>query len=281
MSNMVGAKRTQWGIAAFVAVFAALNLLPIHALAAASQSISQGFRASGELGVGMLVSYRDEESEVAVAAATPDRSERLVGVAGENALIELSDGTTQTQVITNGFAMALVSDINGEVSAGDKITISPIPGVGMKILENGTIVGTAQESFSSAENIRNVEVTDRTGSKKTVQVGLLPIQVSVTYYQQPDTGKSILPQFILELARVISGGRQVSVVRVIVALIVLLTGILVIGVLVYTSVRSSILSIGRNPLAAKAVHRSLFEVGAMSAGILLIMLIAVYLVLIT
>jgi hypothetical protein len=60
-----------------------------------------------------------------------------------------------------------------------------------------------------------------------------------------------------------------------------MAGILVIGTLVYASVRSSIVSIGRNPLAARSINRSLFEVSGMAVGILLAMLIAVYLILVT
>lgn len=257
-----------------------VGLLSFPALAVASQSISQGFRAEGSLGAGTIVSYTDEASKLTVGTASVDTKDRLAGVVGRNALVELSDGTTQTQVVTSGETLALVTTINGDVSAGDKIAISPIRGVGMKAIESGPVVGTAQEPFSSANDVHDVEVTDRSGKTQTVKVGLIAVQVAVAHFDADNQDKSVLPDFILQLARSISGGREVSVMRVVIAMVVLLAGILVIGTLVYASVRSSIVSIGRNPLAAKAVHRSLFEVAGMAIGILLVMLIAVYLVLV-
>jgi len=94
-----------------------------------------------------------------------------------------------------------------------------------------------------------------------------------------DDEKSILPQFLINIAKSVAG-RDVSVARVLIALLVLLAGIGSIAVVLYSSVRSSILSIGRNPLAASAVHKSLLEVSLLALGILLVMLGAVYLILV-
>ena len=271
----------QWGVG-FVAIsMAFFGLVPVSVMAASgAQSISQGFQASGDLTVGSLVSYAEADSTLAVTAASTSTVDRLVGVVGQNALIELSDGTKQTQVVTSGSVLALVSSINGDISTGDKITVSPITGVGMKAVERGGVVGTASESFADAREVHTVDVTDRSGAKQSVKVGLVSVQVDVAYYEPKEDDESILPAFVLQLAQAISGGREVSVVRVVIALIILLVGILVIGVLVYASVRSSIVSIGRNPLAARSINRSLLEVSAMAVGILLIMLIAVYLILV-
>lgn len=270
----------QWGTGFVATAMVLFGLVSVPVLATSgAQSISQGFTASGELPVGSLVSYADT-SDLAVAAAKTDTADRLVGVVGQNALIELSDGTKQTQVVTSGSSLALVSDINGEIKTGDKITVSPITGVGMKAVERGAVVGTASESFTDAREVHTVDVTDRAGGKQSVRVGLISVQVAVAYHEPQDDEKSILPAFILQLAQAISGGREVSVVRVVIALVILLVGVLVIGVLVYASVRSSIVSIGRNPLAARSINRSLLEVSAMAVGILLIMLIAVYLILV-
>ena len=271
----------QWGVGFVAAVMAFFGLVSAPVMATSgAQSISQGFQASGELTVGSLVSYAETDSTLAVTAASTSTVDRLVGVVGQNALIELSDGTKQTQVVTSGSVLALVSDINGDINTGDKITVSPITGVGMKSVERGMVVGTASEPFSDAKEVHTVNVTDRSGTKQTVKVGLVSVQVAVAYSEPKEDEKSILPTFVLQLAQAISGGRSVSVVRVVIALVVLLVGILVIGVLVYASVRSSIVSIGRNPLAARSINKSLLEVSAMAVGILLIMLIAVYLILV-
>jgi hypothetical protein len=52
-------------------------------------------------------------------------------------------------------------------------------------------------------------------------------------------------------------------------------------VLLYSAVKSSIISIGRNPLSEKAVQKSIFQIGFTVLGILLLTLITIYLILTT
>jgi len=68
---------------------------------------------------------------------------------------------------------------------------------------------------------------------------------------------------------------------VLLAVIVLLLAFISIAVLLYSAVKSSIISIGRNPLSEGAVRKSLLQVGLTIIGILLITLITIYLILIT
>ena len=58
-----------------------------------------------------------------------------VVVAAQDYLVNI-DSTKTVQVITNGAALTLVSDINGEVRTGDPLTASPIEGVAMKATES-------------------------------------------------------------------------------------------------------------------------------------------------
>lgn len=252
-------------------------VVPVAVMADAS--ISQGFSTKETIGEGMLVSTTSEDQ--LVAKADTDSSERLLGIASKQSLVELSNeddtDSSQVQVVTRGQTLAFVSTINGDVKAGDPITASPLKGVGMKAVETSYIVGTAQADFADADNITEKVVIDKDGKPQTVKVGILPIQVQVTQYIEQDNQR-ILPQFIFNVAQVVAG-RDVSVIRVLIALVVLLVGVGSIGVLLYASVRSSIISIGRNPLAAGAVNRSLLEVSALSIGVLLLMLGAVYLIL--
>lgn len=258
------------GVVVFGAVFSSF--------AGAAPAISQGYNTSEELPRGTLVSAKDGSTEV--QKATTDTSEQLVGVVGGETLVELSNGNDQVQVISSGTAEVLVANINGDVEVGDRITVSPLGGVGMKAESSGYIVGTAQDAFKDATEVKEVEITAKSGAKEKVKVGLVTVQVGVGYYEHTDENKSILPAFILEIAKVVSGRSDVSPIRVFVALIVLIVGVLVIAVLVYTSVGSSIISIGRNPLAAGAVHKSLLEVILLAVGVLLFVLVGIYLVLV-
>lgn len=252
-------------------------MLAAPTVGASDSSISQGYNTTGDVQMGSIVSLSDDARSVKKASvSTPDT---MVGVVTQDAVLEVSDGTDrEVQVATTGRILALVSTINGDVKAGDKVTISPINGVGMKTVVNGYILGTARADFSAAQNISSQTVTAKNGEKQTVKVGLLPVQADIIFYDF-SANKSILPQFLLDLANAIAG-KEVSILRISIALVILVIGTVAIGLILFTAVRSSIISIGRNPLAAGAVHRGLFQVLLITFGILLAMLGMVYVVLV-
>lgn len=270
------------GLTLLVGVITLLLVSPlVHAAetGANTAAISQGFSLRGQAIPGTIVSFVDDKEGGVVGVANVDNVEKLVGVIGSEQLLELSGEGKQTQVVTNGSVLTLVSDINGEVMLGDKITASPLNGIGMKATENVRVVGTAQHDFSQAKQISQRQITDVHGGDRTVRIGLIKVQVAVAYYQMPEKKFSILPESIQRLASEVVG-RSVDPIRVLVALVLLAAGFGGVAILLYSSVRSSIISIGRNPLAARAVHKSLIEVGLTTFGVLLLTLIAVYLVLV-
>lgn len=268
-----------FGLLAVAFALAVLSLLPVAAADDDTAAISQGFSTDGEVTPGSLVSLADASKSGVVKAANTENVERLIGVVSKKPLVELSGEAGQTQVVIGGTVLALVSNINGEVKYGDKITASPVSGVGMKATESGQVLGTASLAFSDAKEVSERSIRDRDGSEKTIKIGLLPLQVNVSFYQVPDENKTILPEFLQQFLNAIAG-KEVSLMRSLLSLALLIAGFGSAAVLLYSSVRSSIISIGRNPLSAQAVHRSLFQVGGISIGILLVMLIAVYLVLV-
>lgn len=253
-------------------------LLLVPAAVFAESAISQGFPTEETLQPGTIVSR--QEKEKGIEQATSGSADRLLGVVSDTSLLELSDdGPSQAQVVTNGLAYTLVSNINGEIKVGDFVTASPLKGVGMKTLETGYVIGVAQANFADSKKVSERTVTDKLGNQKVISIGLMPVQIDVTHYEKQDDKKSVIPQFILSIAQAVSG-KRVSVVRVLAALLVLIVGTVAIGVMLYASVRSSIASIGRNPLAAAAVNRGLLEISFLTLGILVIMLAAVYLILV-
>lgn len=255
-----------------------IGLLLIPAAVFAESAISQGFPTSEALHPGTIVSR--QEKEKGIEQATSASTDRLLGVVSDTSLLELSDdGMSQAQVVTNGLALTLVSNINGDIKVGDFVTASPLKGVGMKTLETGYVIGVAQANFADIKAASERTITDKSGKQKVITVGLMPVQIDVTHYEKQDDKKSIVPQFILNIAQAVSG-KQVSVVRVLAALLVLIVGTISIGVMLYASVRSSIASIGRNPLAAAAVNRGLLEISFLTLGILAVMLTAMYLILV-
>lgn len=259
-----------------VAVFAFLAAAP--PLYAAESSFSQGFTSKTDIETGAVVSLGGNGRSVEKSSI--GAPEKMVGVVARDAVLEVSDGNErQIPVATGGRTLALVSDINGDISAGDKVTISPINGVGMKAIGSGYIYGTAQANFSVAEGISLQTIEAKDGKNQAVKIGLLPVQVGVVQYNSETDSSSILPEFLVEFASALAG-KEVSVVRISIALAVLLIGTLSIGLILVSAVRSSITSIGRNPLAAKAVHKGLFQVLLITLGILITMLGIIYIILV-
>jgi hypothetical protein len=173
----------------------------------------------------------------------------------------------------------LVSDIESEIKNGDRIAPSPIDGIGMKAGTNTMVVGVAQADLSSVKTSQHY-ITDKDGKVHTVHIGLIPVQVNVTYYASSTEGEAVVPIFLQDFANAVAG-KHVTAVRVLIALIVMLVAFVSIGILLYASVKSSIISIGRNPLSESSVRKGLLQIGLTVIGILLFTLITIYLVLTT
>lgn len=250
---------------------------PLHA--ANASAIGQSFKTSDKnVEPGALVGLTPSTPD-SIQLATQEHTDKLVGVVGANPLIAISDGPSSVQVITSGVTVSLVSDVNGTIKTGDAITASPIAGVGMKATDNGVVIGAAQADLTSVKTTTRA-IKDADGAEHTVHVGLIPVQISVVFYAAPNAQKTFLPSFLQDFANNVAG-HEVSPVRVMIAGIVMLLSFLSIGVLLYASVKSSIISIGRNPLSEVSVRKSLIQIGMIVLGILLLGLSAIYLILTT
>jgi hypothetical protein len=255
-----------------------LNIFSPVTLAKSNSAIAQQFQTQDPgITAASLVSMV-KDSDNAVELSSMDRADRLAGVVGSQPLIALSDGGSGVQVVTSGLTLALVSDVGGKVASGDKITISPIEGVGMKASEQTTIVGTAQANL----DLRKAEkrtITDKNHKSVEVHIGLVPVQVAVAPFNPvTNPNETFIPLFLQRIANNVSG-RTVAPMRVLAAALVLVLLVISVTVLLYSAVRSSIISIGRNPLSASAVRRSLLEVGLTVLTLLVFAAGLIYLVL--
>ncbi len=242
-----------------------------------SQAIAQSYAIEGDAKnfvSGVLVSTK-ENSDNIVELATSGTAHRMVGVVTNDPLVELSSGNTETQVASSGTVPVAVSDINGSIKAGDKITASPIAGVGMLASGNDQVVGTAQNNFE-ANKAKSQEIKDNSGDKHTVHIGRVSLQVGISFYQAPSSG--FIPPVIQGLANSVAG-RQVSFIRIMACIALLLLAIASAAALLYGAVKSGLISIGRNPLAAKEIRRGLLQVGATITLILGLAIVASYIIL--
>lgn len=263
-----------------LAVAASVLLLFAGGTASAASGVSQGYTTkTADVTPGSIMGL--SPSTNTAEPATSSEKYQLLGLVADKPLLALSDGSNQVQIVINGPANALVSNINGDIKTGDKIASSPIVGVGMKATDAGQVVGTAQVDFSKIHHVKQ-DITDKSGHKQTIEIGTMPLQVSVSYFAGTGIDQgilgSVLPPFVLQAANAVAG-QPVSPLRVLIGLIALLVGFVIAGIMLQSAVRQGMVSVGRNPLAKKAVRRQLFDVSMTALGVMIVASIVVYIVL--
>lgn len=250
-----------------------INTAPVFA------SLSQGYATTTDIATGSLVSL-DAKSSGDVVVADLNNAGRLFGVivAPSSASISLSGGTGQVQVTTTGSALVFVTTAGSDIHVGDYIAISPIAGVGMKATVAGTrVVGTAQADFNSSSPGATKRSIDTGSGKKEVAIGQIPVVISVSSYTDTDGKQTyVIPSWLQNLSNTVAG-KAVSPIRIILAALILIVAISSVSVLLYSAVRNSIISIGRNPLSRGGVVQGMLVVGALAIGILAITAGAIYL----
>jgi hypothetical protein len=244
--------------------------------ARATTPISEGYGTDNKLSVGTIVSLKDNAADK-VEPSTTNNSDNILGVVinTENSLLAVTDGSnSQAQVATSGTSPVLVSDINGDINKGDHITASQIAGVGMKANGNVRIVGIALTKMSDGTK---QTYKDKAGKEHTVNVGSVPLQIGVAYFfKEPE--KTLIPSAIQNVANALAG-RQVSALPILLGAGIFLVTIIVVVSIIYSMIKSSIISIGRNPMSQSAVYRDLIQMSALVLGILSVGMISIYLVL--
>lgn len=258
-----------------LAILFAVFALPlgVHAVA----SISQGFSSESKLPIGSIVSLKNNTSDQVVATNTGNVDNTLGVVVNDGSSpLTLTNGqANQVQVATSGTAQILVSDINGAIVQGDQITASPIKGVGMKASSNAKVVGIAQ---GTPANISAPQTyTDEQGNKQTFTLGQVPVVVNVSYYFKQEQ-KTIIPTAIQNLANALAG-KTVNTLPILISGGIFIVTLIIVVSIIYSMIRSSIISVGRNPMSQSAVYRDVIQLSALVLGILAVAIIAIYIIL--
>jgi hypothetical protein len=228
---------------------------------AASPNISRSYYSTTSIPVGSIVSLVSNKSGY-VELSNIANGQKLAGVAvnSDESLLAVNPTSGKVQIATDGNANTLVSTVNGNIIAGQEIAVSPFNGIGMLASPGDRVVGTALTNFSSNTSGAAVEkVKDSSGTDHNIIVGYVKLSISIGVAN--NTGNSSLQaiqQFIEGLT-----GHYISTFRVVVVLGIAFLVIISMVTLIYAAVYSSIISIGRNPLAKFAVLRTLTYVISM------------------
>jgi hypothetical protein len=239
-------------------------------------SISQSYLSKTALPIGSIVALKENSLDT-VEAANTKNSDNIFGVTinSSGSLLTISGTTgTQVQVATSGTEGVLVSDINGPIKQGDALTASPIDGVGMLASDNIRIIGLAQQDMKGGTK---TTYKTKSGAQKSVNVAQIPVLVNVSYFfKQPD--KTIIPQGIQNVANSLAG-KKVDSLPILISSAIFVVMLIVVVSVVYSMIRSSIISVGRNPLSQSAVYRDLIQLSALVLVILAVGLAAIYFIL--
>jgi hypothetical protein len=190
---------------------------------------------------------------------------RAIGIAAVFCVLACAAHPVHAQQNTSSLAETF-SVAQGEEPAEAGALVSFMP---------NKVVGTALAS-APARNAKTRSIPDSRGRTHTVHIQSILLQVGAAYYQAP--GSNILPPFVQRAANAIAG-RNVSLTRVLVCSMLLLTSLIGITVLVYVATRSAMISLGRNPLAAHDIRKSLYQVITVAASVAALTLVAAYLIL--
>lgn len=238
-------------------------------------AIANGYVSSDSgLQTGMSVSVSSERSsEAKVERATQENSDKFVGIVTtiDASLISVGSGESTVFVENEGQVDAYVSDINGVVKEGDLLTLSPLKGILMRFSSGNIVVGTATGNVEDTSSY-SYEVN---GKLQDTQIAKIKVNLNIKGAQG---GSAQNNSTLAKLGRYLVG-REVSEIRVLMALILFVIVLIAEGSIIYGAVASAITALGRNPLAKSAIRGELVRVTVIAGMVLLVGLGAVYAVL--
>lgn len=262
--------------------FTTLLLSAVAMPVAQAQSVAQSYAADSPLQAGMIVKLSGDKTKVIPVSQSDNDKMYGIVIRSNDAPLTLSEGEAPQAVfvVTNGKYQILVTDQNGPIKKGNYLIVSAVEGVGMKA--NATIkyiVGKALSDFDGKTGVlSSTKLKDGAGVDRTVNFGYVDADINVSRNPLAPAEDSNLPGFLRKASEAVSG-KAVSPFRGYVALGVLTVTALIVVAILYAGVRTSLISLGRNPLARKSIIRNLLQVVLIALIILVAGLIAVYLLL--
>ena len=123
--------------------------VPAYAQNILSSGTAIGLHINGPVANGDIVTTSSNEYTLSTSPYDP----QIFGVVSIHPAVYLKNTTApdDTPVISSGVVLVRVSSQNGNIKAGDYITSSTMPGVGVKAVDNGYVLGLAEQNYTSSD----------------------------------------------------------------------------------------------------------------------------------
>jgi len=220
--------------------------------------------SDASLGVARMIELKEKDvkdgnivssSETGAVLSTIPYDGHVLGVVARDAAIVInSSGVTEgLPVISNGQVYILVSGKDGAIKKGDMLTTSTIPGVAVKAIKSGYVLGTALEDYND---------TDPQKSDKIV------VELDLHYFNSKPTFPGSLSD-IFKIALLPTREGPSPLFKYIIAAIVVL-GSFTFGFMTFgRTAAKGVEALGRNPAAKGVIYLGIiFNVSLVSVIIL-------------
>lgn len=268
---------------ALLSLVATLLVVPVSALNYGGGSV-QGYSAETPLDTGTIVQLTGQDANKVKIAKQAELQNMFGVTVDRNQLpIALSNEALENEafIAASGTYSVLVSTQAGPIANGDYITLSSINGVGMKAgTEESTVFGRANAGFDGkGVTLGATTLKDTDGNNnKAVVLGSIPVTIDIKSNPNEKSTEVQVPEFLKRVGQAIAE-KEVSAIRIYISLAITAVSLIASIIIIYSGVRNSIISIGRNPMSKKSIFRALLEIILASILTLIIGLFAVYLLL--
>ncbi len=234
-------------------------------------AVTQGYKTNIAMPNGTVVSLVKGSGDT-VEKTTVDNEASLVGVSAESgdALIDLRPAGSVIRIAVSGDTTVLVSNLNGDIKAGDQLVISPLAGITTKFSSDTTtkkIIGVAQQNFNPTSTGTTVVKAPQTdGTTKSITVGRIPVKLLLNDRNDKSSPSEKKQSILAAIAEKLTG-RPTSPLRLVASGLVTLSTFAVAGLIMNGTVKSSFISLGRNPLSRDTIIGSMLKVSLLAIAI--------------
>lgn len=174
-------------------------------------------------------------------------------------------------VADTGIVSVLVSDQDGPVVAGARLSVSDIVGTATLWHSGDMLVGVAKETPKNWQ-----EVKAKNDASQTIRIANISVQLT----KDSKSVASATGSFTNAIAQTANNiaGHQVDTWRIVTGLFIGLGGLILSFGLLFVSSRESFFSLGRNPMASTAIMKGLWKMAIVCVASMCFSLAAAYLI---